>query len=130
MKNHGQFAALVVASALLTDYVLTVAVSVSSGTDNIISAFPALNQHRVLIAVGLVALLAAANLRGLRESGKTFAVPTYLFAAGILIMIGTGIVRHFFTQAPLVAESAGYSIRPEPGHGPGQLVGLTLLFFA
>src|SRR3954447_15600700 len=68
MKNHGQFAALVVASALLTDYVLTVAVSVSSGTDNIISAFPSLNQHRVLIAVGLVALLAAANLRGLRES--------------------------------------------------------------
>src|SRR3954469_20168777 len=54
MKNHGQFAALVVASALLTDYVLTVAVSVSSGTDNIISAFPSLNQHRVLIAVGLV----------------------------------------------------------------------------
>ena len=52
MKNHGQFAALVVASALLTDYVLTVAVSVSSGTDNIISAFPSLNQHRVLIAVG------------------------------------------------------------------------------
>ena len=66
-----------VASALLVDYVLTVAVSVSSGTDNIISAFPSLDRHRVLIAVGLVALLAAANLRGLRESGKTFAIPTY-----------------------------------------------------
>jgi amino acid transporter len=130
MKNHGQFAALVVASALLTDYVLTVAVSVSSGTDNIISAFPGLNQHRVLIAIVLVTLLAAANLRGLRESGKTFAVPTYLFAAGILIMIGTGIVRHFFTQAPLVAESAGYSITPEPGHSPAQLTGLALVFFA
>ena len=82
MKNHGRFAGLVVASALLVDYVLTVAVSVSSGVDNIISAFPALNRHRVLIALGLVALLAAANLRGVRESGKTFAVPTYLFTAG------------------------------------------------
>src|SRR3954463_14822998 len=115
MKNHGQFAALVVASALLTDYVLTVAVSVSSGTDNIISAFPSLNEHRVLIAVGLVALLAAANLRGLRESGKTFAVPTYLFAAGILIMIGTGLLREFF-GTPIVAESAYYGITPDPAH--------------
>src|SRR4051812_28207628 len=127
MKNHGQFAALVVASALLTDYVLTVAVSVSSGTDNIISAFPSLNQHRVLIAVGLVAVLAAANLRGLRESGKTFAVPTYLFAAGIMIMIVTGLVRQFF-GTPVVAESAGYGIVPDPGHT--NLTGLALIFFA
>ncbi|MCU1671764.1 MAG: amino acid transporter [Blastococcus sp.] len=127
MKNHGQFAALVVASALLTDYVLTVAVSVSSGTDNIISAFPSLNQHRVLIAVALVALLAAANLRGLRESGKTFAVPTYLFAAGIMIMIGTGLLRQFF-GTPIVAESAHYGIQADPGHVG--LTGLALLFFA
>jgi amino acid transporter len=127
MKNHGQFAALVVASALLTDYVLTVAVSVSSGTDNIISAFPSLNQHRVLIAVGLVALLAAANLRGLRESGKTFAVPTYLFAAGILIMIGTGLLREFF-GTPIVAESAHYGITPDPAHA--NVSGLALVFFA
>src|SRR3954453_8021415 len=127
MKNHGQFAALVVASALLVDYVLTVAVSVSSGTDNIISAFPQLDRHRVLIAVGLVALLAAANLRGLRESGKTFAVPTYLFAAGILIMIATGLVRVAFGTRP-VAESAGYEIVPDPGHT--NLTGLALVFFA
>lgn len=127
MKNHGKFAALVVASALLVDYVLTVAVSVSSGTDNIISAFPTLDRHRVLIAVGLVAVLAAANLRGLRESGKTFAVPTYLFAAGILIMIATGLVRVVFGTAP-VAESAGYDIIPTPGHA--NLTGLALLFFA
>ena len=106
MKNHGQFAALVVASALLVDYVLTVAVSVSAGTDNIISAFPALDQHRVLIAVGLVALLAAANLRGVRESGKTFAVPTYLF-----ISRHHGHDRHradpvLLHRRRLVAESA------------------------
>ncbi|RBY75336.1 DNA-binding protein [Blastococcus sp. TF02-09] len=128
MKNHGQFAALVVASALLVDYVLTVAVSVSAGTDNIISAFPSLNEHRVLIAVGLVALLAAANLRGLRESGKAFAVPTYLFIAGIGIMIVTGLIRWFFTDEGLVSETAGYTITPEPEHT--NMAGLALLFFA
>ncbi|MGY2079352.1 APC family permease [Modestobacter sp. SYSU DS0657] len=128
MRNHGQFAGLTVASALLTDYVLTVAVSVTAGTDNIISAFPTLNEHRVLIAVGLVALLAAANLRGLRESGRTFAVPTYLFVAGIMVMIVTGLIRDFMTDSPVVAESAGWSITPEPGYE--NLAGLALVFFA
>ncbi|WP_091216906.1 APC family permease [Geodermatophilus siccatus] len=127
MKNHGQFAGLTVASALLVDYVLTVAVSVAAGTDNIISAFPALNEHRVALAVGLVALLAAANLRGLRESGRTFAVPTYLFISGILVMIVTGLVRDLFTGSPVVAESAGYTITPEPGFE--QVTGLALVFF-
>ncbi len=128
MKNHGQFAGLTVASALLVDYVLTVAVSVASGTDNIISAFPSLNQHRVAIAVALVALLAAANLRGVRESGRTFAVPTYAFITGILVMVATGLVRDLFTDSPVVAETAGYTLTPEPGYG--QLAGLALLFFA
>lgn len=128
MKNHGQFAGLVVASALLTDYVLTVAVSVSAGTDNIISAFPALDEHRVLIAVVLVALLAAANLRGVRESGKAFAAPTYLFIAGIFILVGTGLVRWFMTDGGLVAETAQYTVSPEPAYE--QLGGLALLFFA
>ncbi|MGY1763323.1 APC family permease [Geodermatophilus sp. SYSU D00779] len=127
MKNHGQFAGLTVASALLVDYVLTVAVSVAAGTDNIISAFPALNEHRVALAVGLVALLAAANLRGLRESGRTFAVPTYLFISGIMVMIVTGLVRDLFTDSPVVAESAGYAITPEPGFE--QVTGLALVFF-
>ncbi|MPQ96750.1 amino acid permease [Modestobacter sp. I12A-02628] len=126
-KNFGQFASLVVASALLTDYVLTVAVSVSSGTDNIISAFPSLDEYRVPIAVGLVCLLVAANLRGLRESGKTFALPTYLFISSILLMIGTGLFREFFTDSPPVAESAGYTLQAEPGYT--QLAGLALVFF-
>jgi amino acid transporter len=128
MKNHGQFAALVVASALLVDYVMTVAVSVSAGTDNIISAIPQLNEHRVLIAVGLVALLAAANLRGVRESGKAFAVPTYLFITGVGIMIVTGLLRWFLTDDGLVAETAGYTLAPEPEYQ--QLGGMALLFFA
>jgi amino acid transporter len=126
MRNHGQFAGLTVASALLVDYVLTVAVSVAAGTDNIISAFPDLNENRVAIAVGLVAVLAAANLRGLRESGRTFAVPTYLFISGILVMVGTGLLRHFLGGG-VTAESAGYSITPEPGFE--QVTGLALVFF-
>jgi amino acid transporter len=127
MKNHGQFAALVVASALLTDYVLTVAVSVSSGTDNIISAFPSLNRHRVIIALVLVALLAAANLRGLRESGKAFAVPTYLFAGGVFVMIVTGLVRQF-SGSGVVASSAHYTIEPTAGFA--SLSGLALIWLA
>jgi amino acid transporter len=128
MKNHGQFAGLVVASALLTDYVLTVAVSVSSGTDNIISAFPGLDEHRLAIAVTLVVLLVAANLRGVRESGKTFAVPTYLFIGGIVVMIGTGLIRDFVLDNRVVAESANYGIEPEQGYA--QVTGLALIFFA
>ena len=117
------------ASALLVDYVLTVAVSVSSGTDNIISAFPSLNQHRVLIAVGLVALLAAANLRGLRESGKTFAVPTYLFAAGIMVMIVTGLIRHVLRRRRSSPRARSYGDRARTPR-TRNLTGLALLFFA
>ncbi|MBB3674512.1 APC family permease [Modestobacter versicolor] len=127
MKNHGQFAGLVVASALLTDYVLTVAVSVSSGTDNIISAFPGLDEHRVLISVVLVAVLVAMNLRGVRESGRTFAVPTYAFIACIMVMIVTGLIRELVVDSPVVAESAQYGITPEPGYE--NVTGLALIFF-
>jgi amino acid transporter len=126
MRNHGQFAGLVVASALLVDYVMTVAVSVSSGTDNIISAFPSLNPYRVQIAVGLVLLLAAVNLRGVRESGRAFAVPTYLFISGIMIMIVTGLLRHFLGDG-IRAETAGYEVVAEPGYD--QIAGLALVFF-
>ncbi|WP_237535360.1 APC family permease, partial [Streptomyces sp. SID3343] len=75
--NLGPNAGLTVGSALLVDYVLTVAVSVSSGVANMSSAIPALASHKVLIAVALVLVLMGMNLRGVRESGKLFAVPTY-----------------------------------------------------
>jgi amino acid transporter len=126
-KNLGRFAGLTVASALLTDYVLTVAVSVSSGVDNIISAVPGLNQYRVLIALLLVAFLAAMNLRGVRESGSAFAVPTYAFAAGVLIMIGTGLFRVMLGSRP-VAESAGWHVQPEAGYA--SLGGFAFVFLA
>jgi len=111
-KNIGEKAGLVVASALLVDYVLTVAVSVASGVDNIISALPFLDPFRVEIAVGFVVLLAAVNLRGVSESSKAFAIPTYLFIASIAVMIVTALVRTFLGDAP-VAESANIVVQSE-----------------
>lgn len=111
-KNLGEKAGLVVASALLVDYVMTVVVSVASGVDNIISAIPALNGFRVELAVVFVVVLAAINLRGVSESSKTFAIPTYLFIASVAIMIITGLARAAFGDVP-VAESASYTVQGE-----------------
>jgi len=111
-RNLGRGAGMVVAAALMVDYVMTVAVSVAAGVDNIISALPWLNQHRVAMAVGFVVLLTVMNLRGVRESGIMFAVPTYLFIAGVLGMIALGLGQALFGAAP-VAESAHYEIHPE-----------------
>ncbi|WP_375490894.1 APC family permease [uncultured Jatrophihabitans sp.] len=125
-KNIGRSAGVVVASALLVDYVMTVAVSVSSGVDNIISAAPSLHNYRVLMALCFIVLLAAVNLRGLREAGTAFAAPTYLFAAGVFIMIGTGLFRTIVGDAP-VSESAKYHVAAQ--HGYGSLSVLALTFF-
>ncbi|MFE5003115.1 APC family permease [Streptomyces sp. NPDC056696] len=122
--NLGSSAGLVVAASLLVDYVMTVAVSVASGVDNIISALPALNGYRVLLAVGFVALLTAINLRGVRESGKTFAAPTYLFIGGVLIMVITGLIRYALGDAP-VSETAAYGITPQKADT--HLAGLALV---
>ncbi|WP_405808558.1 APC family permease [Streptomyces sp. NBC_00210] len=122
--NLGPSAGLVVAASLLVDYVMTVAVSVASGVDNIISAVPALVDYRVLMALIFVAVLTAMNLRGVRESGQAFAAPTYLFIGGVLIMIGTGLFRYLMGDAP-VAESAAYGITPQPGDA--NLAGLALV---
>ena len=88
--NLGRDAALVAASALLVDYVLTVAVSVAAGVANIVSAFPSLRPQAVGYRIGFVALLALMNLRGVKESGTVFAIPTYGFIAVVFAMIGLG----------------------------------------
>lgn len=111
-KNLGEKAGLVVAAALLVDYVMTVAVSVASGVDNIISAIPALNPWRVEIAVGFIVLLAAINLRGVRESSRAFAVPTYLFIGSIAVMIVAYAVRALAGDLP-VAESSDLLVPAE-----------------
>jgi amino acid transporter len=111
-KNLGEKAGLVVASALLVDYVLTVAVSVASGVDNIISAIPMLAGVRVELAIVFVIVIAAVNLRGVRESSKAFAIPTYVFIASIVVMILTGLAQAAFGHAP-VAESAAFTVHGE-----------------
>ncbi|OLE25976.1 MAG: DNA-binding protein [Actinobacteria bacterium 13_1_20CM_3_71_11] len=107
--NLGTSAALVAASALLVDYVLTVAVSVAAGVANIVSAFPQLAPYSVAICVGMVAVLAVLNLRGVKESGTIFAIPTYGFILMIFVLLGWALLRGLGGHAP-VAESAGYRI--------------------
>lgn len=110
--NLGEKAGVVVASALLVDYILTVAVSVASGVDNIISALPGLNPWRVELAVGFVALIIIVNLRGVREASQAFAIPTYVFIGSVAVMVVTGLVRWGLGDAP-VASSAGYAVQAE-----------------
>jgi amino acid transporter len=111
--NLGPRFGLAVASALLVDYVLTVAVSVASGVANLGSVVPWVAQHRVGIAVAAVVLLTAMNLRGIRESGTAFAVPTYGFMIVIIGMILTGLFRVFVLGQNLVAPSSGLVITKE-----------------
>jgi amino acid transporter len=92
-RNFGRLASLIAASALLIDYVMTVAVSTSSAVEQITSAIPELNDERVLIGVLAIALITIGNLRGLREAGNIFAVPTYLFIGSALLMIALGTYR-------------------------------------
>jgi len=91
--NLGRFPALVAAAALLTDYILTVSVSVSSGVAQIVSAYPLLFQYRVVISVFFVALITVINLRGVKEAGAAFAIPSYFFIVIMFITVGTGLFR-------------------------------------
>ncbi|MGN7189084.1 APC family permease [Microbacterium enclense] len=111
-KNLGEIPGVIVAAALLVDYVLTVAVSVASGVDNIISALPELNPFRVEIAVGFVILIVIVNLRGVREASSVFAIPTYLFIGSVAVMIVVGLIRTLAGDAP-VASSAEYDVQAE-----------------
>jgi amino acid transporter len=95
-RNFGRTASLIAASALLIDYVMTVAVSTSSAVEQITSAIPGLIDERVLIGVAAIALITIANLRGIREAGNIFAVPTYLFVGSALLMIAIGTYRIVF----------------------------------
>jgi amino acid transporter len=124
--NLGGDAALVAASALLVDYVLTVAVSVAAGVDNVVSAFPRLAPHEVGISVGLIVVLAVINLRGVRESGRAFAAPTYGFVIVVMIMLAVGAYKVFFGGG-LAAESAKYPIAPTVSHTGTVLLALLLL---
>ena len=109
--NLGTMPGLVAAAALLTDYILTVSVSISGGVAAITSAYPAVLPHTVAICIASVAVLALVNLRGVRESGIAFSVPTYVFIAMMLLLIGSGIVKAMaggpMASAPVSAAPTG-----------------------
>ena len=110
--NLGEVPGVIVASALLVDYVLTVAVSVASGVDNIISALPVLNTWRVELAVGFVVLIVIVNLRGVREASRAFALPTYIFIGSVGLMVLVGLIR-IAAGSPPVASSAQYAVHAD-----------------
>lgn len=99
-ENLGETASLVAGASLLVDYILTVAVSVSAGIAAISAAVPGLQGHNVLLTVVAITLIALANLRGVKESGALFAVPTYGFIAAMLLLIGTGFARWLAGAGP------------------------------
>jgi amino acid transporter len=104
--NLGPVAGLIAAAALLVDYVLTVSVSVAAGVAAVTSAFPHLTTHKVALGVGCVAVIALANIRGVRESGRIFAVPTYFFVLSFGFMIAEGFLRLATGSLPPTAPPA------------------------
>jgi amino acid transporter len=122
--NLGHTAGLTVASALLVDYVLTVAVSMSSAMSNIGSAMPFVAQHKTVFAVVAILLLASANLRGIRESGTAFAIPTYAFMIGMYLMLAWGFFQLYVLGNALRAESANFELHSEHG----DIMGFALVF--
>jgi amino acid transporter len=125
--NLGSTAGLGVASALWVDYVLTVAVSISSATQYASSLLPSLRGHEVAIAVGAILFLIAMNLRGVRESGKAFAVPTYVFMVSLFAMVVWGFGRELLGGGLPDAETASLQLVAEDPYTAG-LSGLALAF--
>jgi amino acid transporter len=113
-ENIGPMAGLIAAASLLVDYTLTVAVSISAGVLAITSAFPSLDVYRVEICLGFLAILTVGNLRGIRESGNIFAVPTYFFVAGIAVLLLAGFYR-YLTGSIVPVEA---KLPPNAGHSP------------
>ncbi|MER7488959.1 APC family permease [Streptomyces sp. NPDC126497] len=129
--NLGPRAGLTVASALLVDYVLTVAVSISSGIENLGSAVPFVVENKVACAIGVIVLLTLMNLRGVKESGTFFAIPTYVFVMGVCLMIAWGAFRGIVLGDEMRAPTADYEIKPEhPGLAGFALVFLLLRAFS
>ncbi len=125
--NLGNRAGLTVASALLVDYTLTVAVSISSAAANIGALVPFVGEHKVAFAVTAIVLLTAINLRGVRESGVAFAVPTYLFIVGIGAMIIWGLTRILLLGEALDAPSANVQLLAEGDAFTGLALALLVL---
>jgi amino acid transporter len=113
--NLGTFPSLVAGAALLTDYVLTVSVSVSAGVRAVVSAFPEVHDYRVWLALAAIAIISWINLRGVRESGKIFAIPTYAFVIGVWTVLLIGLTRYFglfgATPIPVIEETVEATVQ-------------------
>ncbi len=105
-ENLGLFPGLLAAAALLLDYVLVVAVGISAGVGALVSAVPALQPHTLLLCLGILALIAVVNLRGVRESGAAFVLPTYLFVLSLFVVLGAGLVKTLLAHGHPVPEVA------------------------
>lgn len=116
--NLGELPAQTAGAALLTDYILTVAVSISSGVAQITSAFPFLDNYKVIIAVSMVLFIMLINLRGVKESGTAFAIPTYFFVITMFITVGLGLVR-------FLSGSLGTVVNPPANEYPNVLAVVT-----
>jgi amino acid transporter len=119
--NLGTLPSLVGAAALLTDYVLTVAVSIAAGIFAVTSFAPSLEAHKVVLSLGCLALIVFVNLRGVRESGLAFALPTYAFVAAMFLLVGVGLAKSLLGQTP-------HAVVPDPiAAGTGGLTLFVLL---
>ena len=127
-ENLGRGPSLVAAASLMVDYVMTVAVSVASGIENLTSAFTFLRPHSVALCLVFIVVITLMNLRGVKESGTVFAIPTYGFIASVFVMLGVGLFRLASGQAP-VAESAAFGFAA-PSTTGAALVLLLLRAFA
>jgi len=125
-ENFGPKIAQIAAASLLIDYVVTVAVQCAAGTVAVVSAIPVLGPYSLEITVGIVLLMCFANLRGLREAGTPFALPTYLFVGMVSLTIVVGIIREFMGGL-LVYDPAHTDGAVPVQHGSGLIMGATLL---
>jgi amino acid transporter len=125
-ENFGPRVAQIAAAALLIDYVVTVAVQTAAGTVAVVSAIPELGPYSLEITVGVVILMCFANLRGLREAGRPFAIPTYFFTFMVVLLIVVGVVREIFGDLPRYhPEQMAGTVTVH--HGSGLVMGATVL---
>jgi amino acid transporter len=126
-ENFGPRIAQICAVALLIDYIVTVAVQTAAGTAAVASAFPSIGPYKLEITVGVVLLMAFGNLRGLKEAGRAFAVPTYLFSGAVILMIVVGLIREMLGNLPDYNPHAlhgTYTI----GSGSAGLISVAMVF--
>src|SRR5579871_5905133 len=126
-ENFGPRVAQICAVALLIDYVVTVAVQTAAGTAAVASAFPSIGPYKLAITVGVVLLMCFGNLRGIKEAGKAFAVPTYLFAGSVILMIAVGLIREIFGKLPMADLHTMHGIYA-PGAGTDGIVTFAMIY--